>query len=208
MSWEHDYLKSAFPQYDYNNPTKPWEIHTRDSDGIRNCAWQMKSFHYWWIVEQCEKTGEIGLSINIDNLPFCFHVDNREDNGHIFVHHNSIYKQFNREKFPLIVASALIPYSPCVSGVPKCDGTEVAKEIDKLASLLKPSGVLIAAILDETGPRNEGRSLKESSGFQHAWTASQFERTVLKEIKDDLWNVDEFDTFKSDMSFNLVLRKR
>ena len=206
--YDHQYLFDLYPNYDYNAPTRPWEIHCRDNDGIRNCAWQMKSFHYWWIARQCVDSGEIGLSINIDNLPFCVHVDSRKGNGHIFASYDSIHKQFNGEKFSLIIASAFIPYYPCESGTPKCNGTEVAKGLDNLATLLKPSGVLIAAIMDETGPMNEGRSLRDSSYFTHAWTVRQFEKAVLGNIDGDLWGVDEFDTMKNDMSFNLVLRKK
>ena len=206
--YSHPYLLDLFPSYDYRTPTRPWEINCRNNDGIRNCAWQMKSFHYWWIGEKCFKTGEIGLSINIDNLPFCIHTDNRRDNGHSFASLNSIYKLFTREKFPLIIASAFIPYFPCSAEIPRCEGREVAKAIDMLAGLLSPSGVLIGAIMDESGPLHEGRSLKESSHFVHAWTVRQFSRSILDNLDGSLWIIEEFDTFKNDMAFNLVLRKK
>ena len=206
--YDHQYLFDLYPQYNYNAPTRPWAIHCRDNDGIRNCAWQMKAFHYFWLLKMCQDSGEIGLSINIDNLPFCIHADSRPGNGHIFTSLPSIHKLFNGEKFPLIVASALIPYYPCENNTPKCDGAEVARGLDDLATLLKPSGVLIAAIMDETGPMNEGRSLRDSSYFTHAWTSRQFEKAILGNISGELFDIEEFDTMKNDLSFNFVLRKK
>lgn len=206
--WEHSYLFSLFEQYNYHAPTRPWEMHCRDDNGIRNCAWQMKAFHYWWILQQCRDTGEIGLALNIDNLPFCLHVDNREGFGHIFCQHTSEHLLFNDEQFPLIIASAFIPYYPCDTENSRCDGLEVAKGIDILSRTLKHGGVLIAAIMDETGPLHEGRSLRESSQFTHAWTSKQFERTVLQNINSEIWEIEEYDTFHNDMAFNLVLEKK
>lgn len=208
MQYDHEYLYSLFPDYDYRNPIRPWELHCRDNDGIRNCAWQMKAFHYWWIKNRCEKTGEIGLAFNIDNLPFCLHVDNRDGFGHIFCQHTSEHLLFNDGQFPLVITSAFIPYFPCDIENSRCDGLEVTQGIDTLSRILKQDGVLIAAIMDETGPLHEGRSLRESSQFTHAWTAKNFERSILKNISSEIWEIEEFDTFHNDMSFNIVLRKK
>lgn len=207
-SFHHQYLWSMFPGYDYRSPTEAWKIHCRDNDGIRNCAWQMKAFHYWWIMKLCRKTGEVGLSINIDSLPFCVRIDNRHQSGHIFCAPPSAHKQFHSEKFPLVVASAFVPYFPCDNGTSRCEGVEVAKGIDNLARIVKPNGVVIAAVMDETGPRSEGRSLKESGNFVHTWTTKQYEKSVLNNLSRDIFEIEEFDTFKNDLSFNMVLRKK
>ena len=209
MQWEHEYLFQLFPQYDYNNPKRPWDLHCRDSTGIRNCAWQMKAFHYWWVMKQCHETGEVGLAINIENIPFCVMADNRESAGHVFAQHGSVHKLFNGNKFPLVIASAVIPFYPCASSNPQnCEGPEVANIIHSLATTLKPDGVLIAAVMDDTGPRHEGRSLKDSAQFTHTWTAKQFERSVLAKIDTAILEVQEFDTLRNDMSYNVVLRKK
>lgn len=208
LSWSHSYLESMFEEYDYNNPKQPWKIHCRDSDGIRNGAWQMKCFHFWWIIEQCLKTGEIGLAIDMDNLPFCLFAHRSPDCGHLPFDGAFPYGTFNSGKFPLVVASAAIPYYPCETGNPRCDGREVAKGINDLSYLVKPKGALIAAIMDETGPRHEGRSLRGSSQFAHAWTVKEFGENVLGGVDASLWEVEEFDTFKNDLSFNVVLRRK
>lgn len=210
--WNHHYLFDLFPIYNYNNPTKPWLVNSRDQDGIRYCAWQMKAFHYWWIIEKCYKTGEIGLAINIDNLPFCLQVSTQAGSGHVFsdVDLDVFWKAYEHggKKFPLLVASSLIPYYPCGKQSPKCDGSEMASVVNEMASYVEKGGVLIAAIMDETGPMHEGKSLRETVKYQHAWTVKNFEKNVLNGLDNAIWNVEEFDTFKSDMAYNVVLRRK
>lgn len=208
--FDHSYLKDgvAFKDYDYNNPLESWKVNSREPNGITLCAWQMKAFHYFWIMKQCRVTGEIGLTINMENVPFCLYVDDRHGAGHIFCALSSVHKLFTSNKFPLVIASALIPYLPCSSSGKRCDGIEIAGEIDKLANIVAPSGVLIAALMDELGPKHEGRSLVESAGNTHAWTVPQFEKHILGNINSHVWDVEEFDTLKNDMSFNVVLRRK
>lgn len=207
--WNYPYVFDMFEGYDYRNPEEAWKIHCGDKEGIRNSTWQMKAFHYWWIVEQCRKTGEIGLAIDVYAHPFCFNVHSKRGSGHIWSHLNSIHKVLEPGFFPLIIASAAIPAIECEAspGV-KCSGLEITKYIQQWSILLKSNGVLIAAILDNAGPLTEGRSLVEHDTYKHAWTAKQFERNILPVIRgDETFEVEEFDSLKSGMGFNLVLRK-
>lgn len=207
--WHRPYIESQFKGYDYRSPERPWELHCANKDGIRNCAWQMRAFHLWWILEKCQETGEIGLAVNMEDHPLCLGVHTEKNKGHLFSHYNSIHKVLEKESFPLIIASAVIPAIECIGTNPRrCDGLEIVEHVKNWSTLLKPGGVIIAAILDNTGPTEEGRTLLEHAQYNHAWTVKQFERYLLPVIVDKTpLGVREFDTLKNGLAFNLVLEK-
>jgi hypothetical protein len=203
MSYSRNYLLEAFNNYDYHNATRPWENNYRAENGLRNCAWQMQAFHYFWCEKQCKEEGLTALSLNIPNLPHCNLVSNEPGVGQFFCDFTSVHRLVNPKSFPLIIASAAISFLLC-DKEGYCDGSEVAKTMKDWMSILKPGGILAAVIMDEKLAFHEGRTMKGQNNMTHTWTAIQFERAVLSQLVDTV-EIVEYDSFHNGCSFNMVL---
>lgn len=207
-SFDRPYLLTEFPDYDYNNPLHSWEMDIDKPDGPRNCAWQMQAFHYYWCLKQCQRSGEIGLSLGIPHLPYCFLFTENRDEGHMGASAADYVSMLLRQSsFSLIVASAALQKITCMSNA-RCDNDlDVVPVLRGWMNVLRPGGVLIAALMDEKFSAKNGRSLKESGGWSHTWSPQRFANSVLRPLAEEFL-VSEFDTFKNGMSFNVVLQRK
>lgn len=208
MSFDRPYLLAEFPGYDYNNPVHPWDMDINKPDGPRNCAWQMQAFHYYWCLRQCKEDAEIGLSLDIPNLPHCFLVSSQPNQGHIgsgAMALESIDMVIQPRSFKLIVASSALQKITCAASA-RCDNGDARTILKRWITLLRPGGVLIAALMDENFSAKNGRDLKDT-GWTHTWSPRTFESRILRPIAEEHLETLEFDTFKNGMSFNVVLQR-
>lgn len=210
MSWRRQYLENMFPNYDYRNPSQSWIVDYRVENFRKNVALQINAFHHFYAQQQCEEEGKVGLAFDIP-LPFCLNISNNKDNPDrdIFANPESIHIFLERERFPLIVASAVISSLPCHKSpeVAKCDGADVAKVMRNWATLLSPNGLLVAAIIDSKIAHLNGVDILKTIPFlTHKWGPQQFEKMVETYLFD-VYDIEELDTLKNYYAFSVVLRK-
>jgi len=212
MSWHRPYIQEFFDaNYDYRNPKRPFLLDHRVEAYRKYIGWQIHCFHYYYTKQQCEEEGKVGLAFDI-RLPYCLTVSGNKENPDrdLFANPENVHILLERERFPLIVASAVIGSTACTkpASVTKCDYGDVAKVMRNWSLLLEPGGLLVAAIIDAKIAHLNGVKLLESVPFlTHAWGPGQFE-SMVDTYLHDVYEVVTLDDMKNFYTFSAVLRKQ
>lgn len=199
----YEYLLDHFEDYDYRRPKfDPARFdYSRPDNETGN---QQRTFNIWWAIEQCWKTGSIGLEIGsgAQPTPWCLNIDCFSTDHHP-VYNNVCHPQmvlrgdvrlpFENESFSLVLANHVVEH---------LEG-DVVEHLRDWIRVLKPTGMLAIVLPDQA----YNDVLKMDPSHLHAWTAQQFYAEVISKLIN-ITDIVEFDTFKNNFSYNAVLRKR
>ncbi len=199
----YEYLLEHFPNYDYNRAKQPERVVFSRPDNVT--GHQQRAFNIFWAIEQCWKTGGVGLEIGSGGVhtPWCLSTDAYSTDSHPIYgggcrphmvvpgHDLSV---FSDNSFSLILANHVVEHLPG-------DVAQVFRE--HWLRVLKPGGVLAVILPDQTYVD----VLAIDRDHKHAWTAAQFRDQVIGQITDLVHEV-EWDTLKNNFSYNAVVRKR
>jgi SAM-dependent methyltransferase len=198
----YENLLQFFPDYDYRKPLSQFRLNVDFSRSDNIVGHQQRTFDIWWAIEQCWKTGNLGLALGFGGVstPWCLNTDSRQgdDNygGKVWpqlVVRGEDLSMFGDESFSLILANHVMEHF-------EGDLVQVLRGWHRV---LKPGGVAAVVLPDQ----QYNDVMKMDSDHKQAWKASDFRIQVLGPLKD-LFEILEFDTFKNRFSFNAVLRKK
>lgn len=202
MNTGYEYLLEFFPDYDYRRPKQPERVTYSRPDNIT--GHQQRAFNVWWAIEQCWRTGGVGLEIGSGgtHTPWCLSTDAYATDAHPFygggchphmVLSGDVRLPFENDSFQLVLANHVVEH---LAG-------NVREHLRDWLRVLKPGGVIAVVLPDQAFVD----VLAIDKDHKHAWTAGQFLDQIL-EFFYDVASLEEFDTFKNNFSFNAVLRKR
>lgn len=202
MKTGHEYLLAYFPNYDYHTVGKgidPIRLDYRRADNI--VGYQQRSFIVYWCLKGSEN-GEIGVDMGCGSVvdPYCFGVDKfgrGEKNcyeGECKPHLKSRADKplpFETGSFAFLVSYHSLEHM-----------MDVPWTLKEWIRIVKSKGYLAIIMPDE---KFEG--VKSDPDHKVSYSAESFKEEVLSQI-EDLVEIVEFDTFKNNFSFNVVLRKK
>lgn len=202
MNTGYEYLLEFFPDYDYRRPHQPERVVFSRPDNIT--GHQQRAFNVWWAIEQCGKTGGIGLELGSGGVhtPWCLSTDAYATDQHPVYgggcHPHMVIRgdaslPFERDSFSLVLANHVVEH---LAG-------DVREHLRDWLRVLKPGGVIAIVLPDQAFVD----VLAIDKDHKHAWTAGQFLDQVLEALYETA-ALEEFDTFKNNFSYNAVLRKR
>ena len=203
----HEDVLAHFPGFDYRRPVEPARVPMDRPDNITGA--QQRAFNLWWALEQCGKTGEVGLEVGggLIRTPWCLATDAYDtDDPPVYggacrpqvVARGEDLSAFRDNAFSLVLANHVIEH---LHGV---DSTIVKILRGHWLRVLRPGGVLAAILPDHAF--NDVFAL--DFDHKHAWAAADFERAIVRPLVDaKAAEVVEFDTLGNKFSFKVVLRK-
>ena len=210
MSFERNYIKQHFPDYDYRRPVEPWRLNYHAQENRLIVNFQLQAFVYWWAIHTCQEEALVGLALSMLNIPYCISTWEQQGEGAVFVRPEGVHLIFNKSSFPLIVASApLFSMScPMKQDGKICDDLHVVKTMQDWGKILTPGGMLIATVPDAGCALQAGINIeRDMKNITHAWSARRFSDRVLSQL-NETFIVEEFDTLKNNFAFNIVLTKK
>ncbi len=198
----YEYLREYFPDYDYRRPVYPVRVDFSRSDNIT--GHQQRAFNVWWAIEQCWKTGSVGLELGSGGVhtPWClstdaYLTDNHPVYGGACKPHMALSAHerlpFNDGSFSLVLANHVVEHMP----------GDVPAILRDWLRVIKPGGVLGVILPDQ----QYVDVLAIDKDHKQAWTAQQFRDQVCAPLAD-VADLVEFDTLKNKFSYEAVLRKR
>lgn len=202
MNTGYEYLLEFFPDYDYRRPNQPERVIFSRPDNIT--GHQQRTFNVWWAIEQCGKTGSIGLELGSGGVhtPWCLSTDVYATDQHPVYgggcHPHMVLQgdarlPFEDGSFNLVLANHVVEH---LAG-------DVRAHLRDWLRVLKPGGVLAVVLPDQ----QYVDVLAIDRDHKHAWTAGQFHDQVLEALFETA-TLEEFNTFKNNFSYNAVMRKR
>ena len=208
-----------FPDFDYRQPLESWRVDATQKNSLAGL--QIEAFHYYWTL-QASKNGKIGLSLVTPDLPFCCTLSHFDHPAvHCREQIGNASHIFQPRIFSCVVVSAPLPSLPCAGCAPtsdkterkraQCQGSEVIPYLQQWAGLLMPDGLLMGALFDNSAAlifRNT--NLIDELDFQHAWSAQSFRLKVMEPflLMDQTLELIEYDTFRNNLAFNFVVRRK
>jgi methyltransferase family protein len=198
----YEYLLEFFPDYDYRRPFQPERVVFSRPDNIT--GHQQRALNVWWAIEQCGKTGGVGLELGSGGVhtPWCLSTDAYATSDHPVYGgacrpHMALSAHqrlpFEDGSFSLVLANHVVEHLP----------GDVPAILRDWVRVLKQGGVLAVVLPDQTYVD----VLAIDKDHKQAWTAQQFREQVLVPL-GDVVDVLSFDTFKNNFSFDAVMRKR
>lgn len=202
MKTGYEYLLDYFPEYDYRRPNQPERLDYSRPDNITE--YQQRTFNVWWAIQQCGKTGNVGLEIGSGgkHTPWCLSTDLYSTDSHPIYgsacHPHMIVDgaktlPFKSEIFSLVLANHVVEH---------LEG-DTKKILREWLRVLKPNGVIAAVLPDQ----QYNDVLAIDRDHKHAWTANEFLNDIIKPLQDSVI-IEEFDTLQNKFSYEIVLRKR
>lgn len=194
-----EYLLEWFPDYDYHKCVDPVRLDYGRSDNL--VGHQQRAFVIFWCLEGA-KNGGIGIDMGCGSVvdPFCLGVDKygrgeRDEYGGECKPHMVLRADkplpFEDNSFDFLVANHALEHMQ-----------DTVWTVREWVRIVKPNGILAFVLPDA----KYGGADKDAD-HKAEYTTEQFKKEVLSEV-EKLVDVVEFDTFKNNFSFNVVLRKK
>lgn len=201
MNTGYEYLLEHFPDYDYRRPNQPERRDFSRPDNIT--GHQQRAFNVWWAIEQCWKTGGVGLELGSGGVhtPWCLSTDAYATSDHPVYGgacrpHMALSAHqrlpFEDGSFSLVLANHVVEHLP----------GDVPSILRDWLRVLKSGGVLAVVLPDQTFVD----VLAIDKDHKHAWTAEQFGHLLAQFL--DVAAIVEFNHFDNKFSFEAVMRKR
>lgn len=199
----YENLLDFFHEYDYRRPAvDPARLDFRRPDNVT--GHQQRTFNVWWAIEQCWKTGGVGLEIGSGGVhtPWCLSTDAYATDKHPVYgggcHPHMVIDAskplpFEAGSFSLVLANHVVEHVP----------GDVVAVLRDWVRVLAPGGVLGLILPDQ----QYVDVLAIDKSHCHNWTAPDFLASVVNPLLDAA-DLLEFDTLGNHFSYNAVMRKR
>lgn len=206
----HTLVQDYFPDFDYNKPNGDRSILCDMSNPNNMVGQQQTAFSVWWALKMCNCM-DLGLDLGSPRnyTPYCIHVDIFGDGdphplyGGEPYHADVIYDMADLSIFP----SNTFSFINSNHSLEHIGGTNDKGVINILRNewlrVLKKNGIIAIVMPDQTYVD----VLKCDPDHKHAWSHNDFYDRVLQYLLD-ICEVIEYNTFKNNFSFNIVLRKK
>jgi len=196
-------LLQWFPEYDYAHPLEPEKMDYRRPDNLT--GYQQRCFIVKWAIEQCGRTGNVGLDIGSFGVhtPYCLSTDKFSTEHHPDYRGGQCIPQLKLSGEDLsLIGDATIPL---------ITGNHVMEHLSgDLVTILRhwhtkliPGGIVAQVIPDNA----YSDVFAMDPTHTHNYSSSEFKEFILEEVKD-IYDIVEFDSFDNHFSFNVVLKKK
>ena len=200
----HEYLLPMFPEYDYLRPHEPEKMDYARPDN--QVGYQQRCFIVKWAIEQCGRTGKVGLDIGSYGImtPYCLSTDKFMTESHPDYNGGSCIPQLKISGEDLsIIGNGTIPLIVGNHVFEHLTGDVVKLLREQWLPKLCVGGVIAQVIPDNY----YCDVMSMDSSHKQCWTAKEFEQLVLGQILD-VSEVVSFNRLRNNFSFEFVVRKK
>jgi hypothetical protein len=199
-----EYLLEFFDAYDYRRPlVEESRLDYRLPDNV--VGHQQRCVNVWWAIEQCWRTGGVGLEVGSGGVhtPWCLSTDGYSGESHPtyggtcrphMVAPGEDLSVFADGSFSLVLGNHVVEH---LDG----DAAEILRA--HWLRVLRPGGILAVVLPDQ----EHVDVMRIDASHRHAWTAAEFLDRVVGRLLD-VGEIIEFDTLQNHFSYQAVLRRR